>query len=153
MSHRCMANELQRFAVLRKRMDDVIGNFLRDGLQPSKTMIGNIVEMEMDYINTSRLNFIGGSKAVEMAIHQVKSSKISTTIQKQKDAAEPKKAPQSERGTKYQVTLHIYVITALSSALSYDASNGMSIPHHHQFGNNVGNDKNINEKKVDVGNI
>ena len=34
------------------------------------------------YINTSNQNFIGGSKAVEMAIQQVKSSKISTTIQK-----------------------------------------------------------------------
>ncbi|PWA78332.1 dynamin-related protein 3A [Artemisia annua] len=100
MSHRCMANELQRFPVLRKRMDDVIGNFLRDGLQPSETMIGHIVEMEMDYINTSHPNFIGGSKAVEMAIQQVKSSKISTTIQKQKDAAELEKAPQSERGSK-----------------------------------------------------
>ncbi|KVH93397.1 Dynamin [Cynara cardunculus var. scolymus] len=46
MSHRCMVNELQRFPILRKRMDDVIGNFLRDGLQPSETMIGHIVEME-----------------------------------------------------------------------------------------------------------
>ncbi|GKE92115.1 dynamin-related protein 3A, partial [Tanacetum coccineum] len=46
MSHCCMANELQRFPVLRKRMDDVIRNFLRDGLQPSETMIGHIVEME-----------------------------------------------------------------------------------------------------------
>lgn len=42
-----MVNELQRFPVLRKRMDDVIGNFLRDGLQPSETMIGHIVEMEV----------------------------------------------------------------------------------------------------------
>ncbi|GJZ70378.1 dynamin-related protein 3A, partial [Tanacetum coccineum] len=83
MSHCSMANELQRFLVLKKQMDDVIGNFLRDGLQPSKTMIGHIVEMEMDYINTSAI-VIGGSKAVEMAIHQVKSSNISTTIQKQK---------------------------------------------------------------------
>ncbi|CAI9279344.1 unnamed protein product [Lactuca saligna] len=41
-----MVNELQRFLVLRKRMDDVIGNFLSDGLQPSETMIGHIVEME-----------------------------------------------------------------------------------------------------------
>ncbi|GKF94938.1 dynamin-related protein 3A, partial [Tanacetum coccineum] len=46
MSHCSMANKLQRFLVLKKQMDDVIGNFLRDGLQPSKTMIGHIVEME-----------------------------------------------------------------------------------------------------------
>ncbi|XP_071729906.1 dynamin-related protein 3A-like [Rutidosis leptorrhynchoides] len=100
MSHRCMINELQRFPVLRKRMDDVIGNFLRDGLQPSETMIGHIIEMEMDYINTSHPNFIGGSKAVELSIQQVKSSRAATTIPRQKDTSEPDKAPQSERTIK-----------------------------------------------------
>ncbi|XP_024979384.1 dynamin-related protein 3A-like isoform X1 [Cynara cardunculus var. scolymus] len=105
MSHRCMVNELQRFPILRKRMDDVIGNFLRDGLQPSETMIGHIVEMEMDYINTSHPNFVGGSKAVEIAMQQVKSSKIATTISRQKDGLEPEKAPQSERGIKSRAIL------------------------------------------------
>lgn len=47
MSHRCMVNELQRFPILRKRMDEVIGNFLREGLEPSETMIGHIIEMEV----------------------------------------------------------------------------------------------------------
>ena len=47
ISHRCLVNELQRFPVLRKRMDEVIGNFLRDGLEPSETMIGHIIEMEV----------------------------------------------------------------------------------------------------------
>ncbi|KAL8242450.1 hypothetical protein R6Q59_012752 [Mikania micrantha] len=105
MSHRCMVNELQRFPVLRKRIDDVIGNFLRDGLQPSETMIGHIVEMEMDYINTSHPNFVGGSKAVEIAMQQIKSSKITTTIQRQKDGMEPDKAPQSEKGIKSRAIL------------------------------------------------
>ena len=45
--HHCLVNELQRFPVLRKRMDEVIGNFLRDGLEPSETMIGHIIEMEV----------------------------------------------------------------------------------------------------------
>ncbi|KAK9060315.1 hypothetical protein SSX86_021019 [Deinandra increscens subsp. villosa] len=78
---------IKRFPVLRKRIDDVIGNFLRDGLQPSETMIGHIVEMEMDYINTSHPNFVGGSKAVEIA----------TTTQRQNDGVEAEKAPQSEQ--------------------------------------------------------
>lgn len=42
-----MVNELQRFPVLRKRIDEVIGNFLREGLEPSETMIGHIIEMEV----------------------------------------------------------------------------------------------------------
>ncbi|GKC04822.1 dynamin-related protein 3A-like protein [Tanacetum coccineum] len=105
MSHRCMVNELQRFPVLRKRMDDVIGNFLRDGLQPSETMIGHIVEMEMDYINTSHPNFVGGSKAVEIAMQQVKSFKTVTTVARQKDGVEPGKAPQSESSIKSRAML------------------------------------------------
>ncbi|VFQ78242.1 unnamed protein product [Cuscuta campestris] len=100
MSHRCMANELQRFPVLRRRMDEVTGNFLREGLVPSENMISHIIGMEMDYINTSHHNFIGGSKAVEIASQQIKSSRISPPIQRQKDGVDADKAPASERSLK-----------------------------------------------------
>ncbi|KAJ6733786.1 DYNAMIN 3A-LIKE PROTEIN [Salix koriyanagi] len=100
ISHHCLVNELQRFPVLRKRMDEVIGNFLRDGLEPSETMIGHIIEMEMDYINTSHPNFIGGSKAVEIAQQQIKPSKVSFAMPRQKDGIEPEKAPASEKSMK-----------------------------------------------------
>ncbi|XWS63076.1 hypothetical protein CRYUN_Cryun06bG0065600 [Craigia yunnanensis] len=86
ISHRCMVNELQRFPVLRKHMDQVIGNFLREGLKPSETMIGHIVEMELDYINTSHPNFIGGSKAVELANQQMKNSRVPSPISRSKGA-------------------------------------------------------------------
>ncbi|XP_034903088.1 dynamin-related protein 3A isoform X2 [Populus alba] len=98
ISHHCLVNELQRFPVLRKRMDEVIGNFLRDGLEPSETMIGHIIEMEMDYINTSHPNFVGGSKAVEIAQQQIKSSKGSLAMPRQKGVrpgAEVEKVPPS----------------------------------------------------------
>jgi len=42
-----MVTELQRFPFLRKRMDEVIGNFLREGLEPSENMIAHIMEMEV----------------------------------------------------------------------------------------------------------
>ncbi|PON71815.1 Dynamin superfamily [Parasponia andersonii] len=105
ISHRCLVNELQRFPVLRKQMDEVIGNFLREGLEPSETMIGHIIEMEMDYINTSHPNFIGGSKAVEAALQQVKSSRVTLPIARQKDGVEPDKAPASERTLKSRAIL------------------------------------------------
>lgn len=38
----------------------------------------------MGYINSSHPNFIGGSKAVEIAMQQVKSSRGSTSVQKHK---------------------------------------------------------------------
>lgn len=36
--------------------------------------------LQMDYINTSHPNFIGGSKAVEIALQQVKSSRIAAPV-------------------------------------------------------------------------
>nr|KJB32127.1 hypothetical protein B456_005G226100 [Gossypium raimondii] len=100
ISHRCMMNELQRFPVLRKHMDQVVGNFLQEGLEPSETMIGHMIEMEMDYINTSHPNFIGGSKAVELANQQIRNSRVHLPVSKAKDGLEPDKAPPSEKSTK-----------------------------------------------------
>ncbi|CAN0846584.1 Dynamin-related protein 3A [Linum grandiflorum] len=105
ISHRCLANELQRFPVLRKRMDEVIGNFLRDGLEPSETMVGHLIEMEMDYINTSHPNFIGGTKAVEVAQQQLKSSRANPAISRPKDVTEVDKTPASERSVKTRAIL------------------------------------------------
>ncbi|RXI00392.1 hypothetical protein DVH24_037940 [Malus domestica] len=105
ISHRCLVSELQRFPILRRRMDEVIGNFLREGLEPSETMIGHIIEMEMDYINTSHANFVGGSKAVEVALQQVKSSRIPLPLSRQKDGVDSDKAPTSERSLKSRTFL------------------------------------------------
>lgn len=105
MSHRCLVSELRRFPVLRKRMDEVIGNFLREGLEPSETMVGHLIEMEMDYINTSHPNFIGGSKAVEVALQQIKPSRVPAPISRQKDAIDIDKGPSSERSVKSRAIL------------------------------------------------
>jgi dynamin 1-like protein len=90
-----MMNELQRFPVLRKRMDEVIGDFLREGLEPSEAMIGDIIDMEMDYINTSHPNFIGGTKAVEAAMQHVKASRVPHPVARQKDTVEPDRTSSS----------------------------------------------------------
>ncbi|CAI8617970.1 unnamed protein product [Vicia faba] len=105
ISHRCMVTELQRFPFLRKHMDEVIGNFLREGLEPSETMITHIIEMEMDYINTSHPNFIGGSKALEAAVQQTKSSTVSLPVSKLKDALDSDKGLASERSGKSRAIL------------------------------------------------
>ncbi|XP_021853791.1 dynamin-related protein 3A isoform X2 [Spinacia oleracea] len=74
MSHSSMVNELQRYPVLRKRVDEVVGRFLRENLNPAESIIRHLIEMEMDYINTSHPNFIGGSKALETAQQKIRSS-------------------------------------------------------------------------------
>ncbi|CAO2815766.1 unnamed protein product [Amaranthus hypochondriacus] len=100
MSRRCLVNEMQRFPILRKRMDEVIHNFLREGLQPTEAMINHIIDMELDYINTSHPNFLGGAKAVEVASQLIKSSRSSASIPKLKDVGDSDKTPASERTIK-----------------------------------------------------
>ncbi|XP_020590612.1 dynamin-related protein 3A-like isoform X2 [Phalaenopsis equestris] len=105
MSHHSLANELHRYPVLRKCMDEVIGNFLREGLQPAETMITHLIEMEMDYINTSHPNFIGGNKAVEIAQQQVKASRLATSVSRPKDGLDGDKLQASEKSQKSRAIL------------------------------------------------
>ncbi|KAI3851940.1 hypothetical protein MKW98_019939 [Papaver atlanticum] len=100
-----MGNELQRFPVLKKHIDKVIGEFLRDGLEPSEIMIEHIIDMEMDYLTTSHPNFIGGSKAVEDALLQVKSARAATAMEKEKEGVVFDKVPPSERSQKLRSVL------------------------------------------------
>ncbi|CAL0311987.1 unnamed protein product [Lupinus luteus] len=105
ISHRCMVTELKRFPFLRKSMDDVIGNFLREGLDPSENMIQHIMEMEMDYINTCHPNFIGGRKALEVAMQQTNASRVSLPVSRVKDGLESDKGQASERSGKFRAIL------------------------------------------------
>uniref|UniRef100_A0A7N1A1U2 Dynamin-type G domain-containing protein n=1 Tax=Kalanchoe fedtschenkoi TaxID=63787 RepID=A0A7N1A1U2_KALFE len=50
ISHHCMVSELLHFPVMRKRVEEAVGNFLREGLEPSENMIGHIIEMEVQCI-------------------------------------------------------------------------------------------------------
>lgn len=47
ISHHSETYELQRFPVLRRRIEEVVANFLREGLAPAETMIGHLIEMEV----------------------------------------------------------------------------------------------------------
>ncbi|XP_022727157.1 dynamin-related protein 3A-like isoform X2 [Durio zibethinus] len=128
ISHRCMVNELQRFPVLRKHMDQVIGNFLREGLEPSETMIGHIIEMEMDYINTSHPNFIGGSKAVELANQQIKNSRVPLPLSRSKDGLEPDKVPTSERSIKSRAILARQVNGIVADQVAHPVADVEKVP-------------------------
>ncbi|CAN6270493.1 unnamed protein product [Urochloa humidicola] len=85
ISHGCLTSELQKFPILKKRMSEVVSSFLRDGLRPAETMITHIIEMEMDYINTSHPSFVGGTKVVELAKHEPLPPKTSASLPGRKD--------------------------------------------------------------------
>ncbi|KAK8513497.1 hypothetical protein V6N13_002232 [Hibiscus sabdariffa] len=82
ISQTCEATGLQRFPSLRKHINEVVRKFLDAAAKPAETMIRNLIEMEMDYINSSHPSFIGGSKAVELAVQQMRSSKERLDIEK-----------------------------------------------------------------------
>uniref|UniRef100_A0ACD5UQW6 Uncharacterized protein n=1 Tax=Avena sativa TaxID=4498 RepID=A0ACD5UQW6_AVESA len=85
ISHGCLTSELQKYPILKRRMGESVSNFLRDGLRPAETMITHIIEMEMDYINTSHSSFVGGSKVVELAKHEGLPVKGPTSLAAHKD--------------------------------------------------------------------
>ncbi|KAF5957411.1 hypothetical protein HYC85_004636 [Camellia sinensis] len=80
MSRACEAMEIRRFPVLRRRLDEVMGKFLRDSVKPAERMIGNIIEIEMAYINSSHPDFIGGKKAMEDAMRELRSSQAEEIV-------------------------------------------------------------------------
>lgn len=47
MSRSCESRELQRFPVLRKRMDAVMLNFLYDAMKPVEKRIVDTIDMEV----------------------------------------------------------------------------------------------------------
>lgn len=47
MSHHSMISELHRFPVLKRQIDEVTGQFLRENLQPAESIIAHIIEMEV----------------------------------------------------------------------------------------------------------
>ncbi|GMI92434.1 dynamin-related protein 3A, non responding to oxylipins 15, ARABIDOPSIS DYNAMIN-LIKE 2 [Hibiscus trionum] len=75
ISQACESTGLQRFPSLKKHINDIVEEFLDAALKRAGTMISNCIEMEKDYINSSHPSFIGGSKAVELAGQQMRSSK------------------------------------------------------------------------------
>ncbi|XP_025888329.1 dynamin-related protein 3A isoform X3 [Solanum lycopersicum] len=76
ISRACETVEMQRFSELRRRLEDVTARFLRDDVKPAERMITNLIDMEMDYINSSHPNFIGGTKAVDIAQNELKTMQV-----------------------------------------------------------------------------
>mmetsp|Transcript_91179 Transcript_91179/g.181818 ORF Transcript_91179/g.181818 Transcript_91179/m.181818 type:complete len:546 (+) Transcript_91179:587-2224(+) len=71
MAAQCETTELTRFPELRDRVVDVVNLLLRKCVAPTQNMIGNLIKIELAYINTSHPDFIGGSRAVAQLMDRV----------------------------------------------------------------------------------
>ncbi len=64
------SKELLRFANLRERVVEVVNSLLQKCRAPTKTMINNLVAIELAYINTNHPDFVGGGGAITSGINQ-----------------------------------------------------------------------------------
>ncbi|TYG67288.1 hypothetical protein ES288_D05G066500v1 [Gossypium darwinii] len=110
----CESTGLKRFPSLRRHINDVVRNFLDAAAKPAETMIRNLIEMEMDYINSSHPSFIGGNKAVELAVQQMRSSK---------ERADAEKVPISDKGQFSQTAAPRSVLNGVSNQGNHPQSN------------------------------
>lgn len=71
VTSQCETIELSRFPELRDRVVEVVNSMLRGSLVPSQTMIQNLIQIELSYVNTNHPDFIGGSRAVAQLMEKM----------------------------------------------------------------------------------
>lgn len=65
---------MNRFPVLRERLYQVVNKLLRNCMVPTQNMIGNLIDVELSYINTSHPDFISGREAIKQVNEILNSS-------------------------------------------------------------------------------
>lgn len=61
--------EVTRFPKLHMHMMEAVEEFISLGASPAETMIRNLIECELSFINTSNPNFIGGNEAIARVLN------------------------------------------------------------------------------------
>jgi len=61
--------EVRRFPTLHAHMMDAVEEFIAIGASPAESMIRNLVECELSFINTSNPNFVGGNEAIARVLN------------------------------------------------------------------------------------
>ncbi|TMW56688.1 hypothetical protein Poli38472_006698 [Pythium oligandrum] len=77
VTSQCENMELSRFTELRDRVIEVVNSMLRSSLSPTQTMIQNLIQIELAYINTNHPDFIGGSRAVAQLMEKLQRESLS----------------------------------------------------------------------------
>jgi dynamin 1-like protein len=75
IASQCEPGELTRFPNLRERLTEVVSGQLKRSVNPTQTMVSNLVKVELAYINTSHPDFVGGSRAVAQLMRKLEKEK------------------------------------------------------------------------------
>eukprot|EP00939_MAST-03C_sp_MAST-3C-sp1_P002903 g2903.t1 len=68
----CDCAPLRQYQDLYSRVNDTVHSLLKQRLGPTQQMVGNLIKLELSYINTSHPDFIGGSRAVAKIMARMK---------------------------------------------------------------------------------
>lgn len=60
----CELPEMQRFPGLREKLLEVASNVVRQCLKPTRTLVSNLIQIELAHINVDHPDFIGGLEAM-----------------------------------------------------------------------------------------
>lgn len=71
MTEQSTSDEIKRFPVLSDRMREVVYSHLRRLLPPAQTMISNLIQVELGYLNTSHPDFVNGKQAIAEANRRI----------------------------------------------------------------------------------
>ncbi|KAJ0398185.1 hypothetical protein P43SY_000554 [Pythium insidiosum] len=90
VTSQCETMELSRFPELRDRVIEVVNAMLRASLSPTQTMIQNLIQIELAYVNTNHPDFIGGSRAVAQLMEKLQRESLSAAAAPGAGAMDPK---------------------------------------------------------------
>ena len=70
LADECTPPDVRRFPALRGALLSAVEDFVADGALPAERMIRDLVACELAFINTDHPDFVGGSRAVAMAMER-----------------------------------------------------------------------------------
>jgi dynamin 1-like protein len=108
--------ELARFSRLRDAVSDASLKLLKQQKEPTMAMVRNLVDMELNYINTWHPGFVGGKRALTAVVEQYQQQQRQ---QQQQQQQQQLKQQQQQQG---QHPPHVLGVT---DRLSVSASNGL----------------------------
>jgi len=82
------SKELLRYNVLREKVIEVMSDLLQECRAPTKTMISNLINIELAFVNTAHPDFVGANGVFTNIVEQATDEKIAS--QKKKEEEEKK---------------------------------------------------------------
>ena len=67
----CETTEILRFGELREGIVSVVRRLIRDRISITRTMVSNLIQLELSHINTNHPDFVGGSRAVANIMERI----------------------------------------------------------------------------------